>query len=95
MNRSGLLEALGKEANLTKKVADEVIDVIFSAMSQALINVERIEIRGFGSFVVRKYGSYIGRNPRTGEAIQVPSKKLPFFKPGRDLKERVDERDTT
>lgn len=90
MNKSGLIEILSKEAKLTKKQAEEIIDIIFNAMTQSLISGKRVEIRGFGSFVMRDYPSYIGRNPKTGEVIKVPPKKLPFFKVGKDLKERVD-----
>ena len=63
--------------------------MVFSTMSRALIAGDRIEIRGFGSFVVKTYDGYTGRNPKTGETIQVEEKKLPFFKTGKDLVERV------
>ena len=90
MNKSGLIEVLSKEINLAKKKAEELVDVVFNAMSQSLINGERVEIRGLGSFVVKQYDGYLGRNPKTGEKIQIPPKKLPLFKVGKDLKERVD-----
>lgn len=90
MNKSGLIEVLSKEINLAKKKAEELGDVVFNAMSQSLINGERVEIRGLGSFVVKQYDGYLGRNPKTGEKIQIPPKKLPLFKVGKDLKERVD-----
>lgn len=90
MNKSGLIEILSKEVKLTKKQVEEIVDIIFNAMTQSLISGKRVEIRGFGSFVMRDYPSYIGRNPKTGEAIKVPPKKLPFFKVGKYLKERVD-----
>jgi len=90
MNKSGLIQVVSEKANLTKKKAKEVIDIVFGTMSQALINGERIELRGIGSFVVKNYDPYIGRNPKTGERIQVPSKKLPFFKVGKELREKVD-----
>lgn len=95
MNKSEVIELLSKAANITKTQADEIVDMVFDAMSQALINGERIEIRGFGSFVIRKYGGYTGRNPKTGAKVQVPSKKLPFFKVGKELRERVDPGATT
>lgn len=91
MNRSGLIEVLSKESNITKNKAEQIVEVVFDAMAQALMRAERIEIRGLGNFVVRNYDAYIGRNPKTGEKVQVPSKKLPFFKVGKDLKEMVDE----
>jgi len=90
MNKSGLIEVLSKEINLAKKKAEELVDVVFNVMSQSLINGERVEIRGLGSFVVKQYDGYLGRNPKTGEKIQIPPKKLPLFKVGKDLKERVD-----
>lgn len=90
MNKSTLITPLSKEANLTKKKAREIIDIVFEAMSQALINGERIEIRGFGNFIVKVYGPYVGKNPKTGEKISIHSRKLPFFKVGKELKEKVD-----
>lgn len=90
MNKSQLIEALSREAKITQKKADEVVNTLFSEMVRALLEDERIEIRGFGSFMVRKYRAYTGRNPRTGEKIEVPPKKLPFFKVGKELKERID-----
>jgi integration host factor subunit beta len=90
MNKSELVAALAKKENLTKQRAAEVVDTIFESMTEALLTGERIEIRGFGSFVVRDYGSYTGRNPKTGESISVAPKKLPFFKVGKELKKLVD-----
>ena len=90
MNRSELIEAVSMKANLPKKQAEMVVDTIFDSMTEALVAGERVEIRGFGSFTNREYGSYIGRNPKTGEPVNVPPKRLPFFKVGKDLRERVD-----
>lgn len=90
MNKSELIMALAKKENLTKQKAEEIINTIFDSMTESLMAGERIEIRGFGSFVVRKYGSYTGRNPKTGDSITVPPKKLPFFKVGKELKKLVD-----
>ncbi len=90
MNKSGLIQALSRETDMTKKKAEEVVDVVFGSVDQALVNGERIELRGFGSFVVKDYDPYVGRNPKTGERIQVSAKKLPFFKVGKELKLRVD-----
>jgi integration host factor subunit beta len=89
MNKSGLIEVLSVKQGISLKKSEEVINVIFSALTDALIAGERIEIRGFGSFVVNEYKPYTGRNPKTGEAISVKSKRLPFFKVGKDLRERV------
>ncbi len=90
MNKSQLIEALAKAENLPIKKAEEVVNTIFDNMEEALINEERVEIRGLGSFKVKHYEGYQGRNPKTGEIIEVPSKKLPFFKVGKELKDRVD-----
>ncbi len=90
MNKSELVETLSLENNLTYKKSEQIVNLIFDTMSQALIDNERIEIRGFGSFMVKEYKAYMGRNPKTGEIIQVSEKKLPFFKVGKELRERVD-----
>jgi integration host factor subunit beta len=90
MNKSGLIDALSKKENLTEKKAIDVINLIFKGFNDELKKSGRIEIRGFGSFVVRKYEAYTGRNPKTGRNIKVAPKSLPFFKVGKELKERVD-----
>ena len=90
MNKSQLIEALAKAENLTIKTAEEVVNTVFKEMEKALIKGSRIEIRGLGSFKVKDYTSYNGRNPKTGKIIRVESRKLPFFKVGRELKEMVD-----
>jgi len=90
MNKSDLVEALSKSEDLTKAKAEEVVDLVFSEMTNALVAGVRVEIRGLGSFKVKNYGGYKGRNPKTGKQIKVKPKKLPFFKCGKELKERVD-----
>jgi integration host factor subunit beta len=90
MNRSDLIIALKNEANLSKKEAEKVVNHFFGEIETALSKGDRVEIRGLGSFTVNKYKPYTGRNPKTGDPIKVPSKKLPFFKVGKELKERVD-----
>ncbi|MCK9173256.1 HU family DNA-binding protein [Desulfuromonas thiophila] len=90
MNKSELVEALSLEKDLTYKRAEEIVNLIFDSMTEELIQGGRIEIRGFGSFVVKDYKAYTGRNPKTGETIEVKDKKLPFFKVGKELRERVD-----
>ncbi|HOO90571.1 MAG TPA: HU family DNA-binding protein [Syntrophales bacterium] len=90
MNKSELIDALSKKEGLTEKQAADVVNLIFKGFSNQLKNGGRIEIRGFGSFVVRDYEAYTGRNPKTGETIHVDPKKLPFFKVGKELKERVN-----
>ncbi len=90
MTKSELIERVAQETGLTKGRAELVINAIFDAMTDALVKSEGIEIRGFGSFTVRQYKSYEGRNPRTGEPVHVAPKRLPFFKVGKELRERVN-----
>lgn len=90
MNKSELVEALASEKELTYKKAEEIVNIVFDSMSQELADGGRIEIRGFGSFMVKDYKAYMGRNPKTGEVIKVHPKKLPFFKVGKELRERVN-----
>ena len=90
MNKSELVEALANEKNLTYKKSEEIVNIIFESMSDTLTHGGRIEIRGFGSFIVKDYKAYMGRNPKTGEVINVNPKKLPFFKVGKELRELVD-----
>lgn len=92
MNKSDLIDAIVDKANLPRKRAELLVNLIFDSMAEALARDERIEIRGFGSFVSKHYRERMGRNPRTGEAIPVPKKRLPFFKVGKELRERVNER---
>ena len=90
MNKSDLTDAVVARTQLPKKRAEQLIGLLFTAMTEALAADERIEIRGFGSFVSRSYRARTGRNPRTGAPIAVPAKRLPFFKVGKELRERVD-----
>jgi integration host factor subunit beta len=89
MNKSELIESLAAQRNLSFKKAEEVISTIFDSLTGAMKTGERIEIRGFGSFVIKDYRPYTGRNPKTGAPIQVRPKKLPFFKVGKEIKERI------
>ncbi|MCF6290836.1 MAG: integration host factor subunit beta [Desulfobacterales bacterium] len=90
MNKSELIEALAQEINVPLREADSITNTILDTMTQTLVDNGGIEIRGFGSFVVKEYGSYQGRNPKSGKKIKVPPKKLPFFKVGKELRERVN-----
>lgn len=92
MNKSELIEALAEKINLPIREAGSITNTLIDTMSEALARGESIEIRGFGSFVVKEYESYVGRNPKTGEKIKVSPKKLPFFKVGKDLREKVNTR---
>ena len=89
MNKSELIEQLAIRKDISNKRAEEIVNLIFNTMTDAMVDGERIEIRGLGSFVIKDYGTYTGRNPKTGEQITVSPKKLPFFKVGKELKERV------
>ena len=90
MNRSDLINSLKDKVALSRKDAGKVVDTFFDALKETLSKSDRVEIRGFGSFSVKSYKPYVGRNPKTGEKIIVTSKKLPFFKVGKELKEMVD-----
>jgi integration host factor subunit beta len=90
MTKSDLIEAVANGLKLPKGKAELIINSIFASMETALKTGERIEIRGFGSFEVRNYKSYEGRNPRTGAPVKVAPKRLPFFKVGKELRERVN-----
>jgi len=91
MTKRDLIEKLAERMkSLSQKDAELVVNTIFDSMTEALASGDRIEIRGFGSFQIRERRSREGRNPRTGEKVKVDSKKVPFFKVGKELKERVD-----
>lgn len=90
MTKSDLIETLSRENGLTKKEAHAVVNLFFDEMSHTLANGDRVEIRGLCTFYVKKYQNYTGRNPKTGKPTEVESKKLPFFKCGKELKERVN-----
>lgn len=90
MNKSELIEKLSEKTALGQIQAEEIVNLIIENMQKALAAGRRIEIRGFGSFVVKDYGSYWGRNPKTGEKIWVGPKKLPYFKVGKELRERLN-----
>ncbi len=90
MNKLELIKALKEESGLTQLEAASVIDMFFGKMANALAKGDRVEIRGLCSFYIKKYKAYAGRNPKTGEKVKIAPKKLPFFKCGKELKERVD-----
>ena len=90
MNKIDLIQALKDSNHLSKSEAETVVNLFFDKMAEALAQGERVEIRGLCSFFVKKYGAYTGRNPKTGEKVKIAPKKLPFFKVGKELKERVD-----
>jgi integration host factor subunit beta len=90
VNKLDLVKKVTEECRISRNEAATVVDLFFKGMAEALASGERVEIRGLGSFHVREYKPYQGRNPKTGESVTVASKKLPFFKVGKELKERVD-----
>ena len=89
MNKLELVQKLKDLSGLSKQDSAAVVDLFFGKMAEALANGDRVEIRGLCSFFVKEYGSYIGRNPKTGKNVKIAPKKLPFFKAGKELKERV------
>ena len=91
MNKSELIKTLAEEANLPMEDATMVVNTFVDAMKDALIAGDRIEIRGFGSFKVKEYSGYAGRNPKTGESVLVIPKRLPFFRAGKELKEYINQ----
>ena len=90
MNKLELIAALKNEADISKAEASKVVQIFFDDMAEAMAKGDRVEIRGLCSFYVKEYKSYTGRNPKTGEKVAIKPKKLPFFKSGKELKERVD-----
>lgn len=90
MNKLELIAALKTETGISKAEAARIVQLFFDEMSDALARGERVEIRGLCSFFVKEYKSYTGRNPKTGEKVAIKPKRLPFFKAGKELKERVD-----
>ena len=90
MNKLELIQVLKDATNLSKSQSAAVVDIFFNGMTGALATGDRVEIRGLCSFFVKEYDGYTGRNPKTGEKVKIKPKKLPFFKPGKELKERVD-----
>lgn len=91
MNKSELVQALADKIDVSNEEASKIVDGFFDSMREALLRGDRIEIRGFGSFKVKHYDGYLGRNPKTGEAVQVKPKKVPFFKAGKGLLDCLNE----
>ena len=89
MNRSELIDSVAQRSDLARREAELVVNTIFDSLFDAIQEGRRVEIRGFGSFTTRHYDSYVGRNPKTGAKVDVNKKRLPFFKVGKDLRERV------
>ena len=93
MTKAALVEEVARVADLTKKHSEVIVETVFRSISDALHRGEKIELRGFGSFRLRRREPRKGRNPKTGDRVEVPSKRVPYFKPGKELKELIN-RDT-
>ena len=91
MNKSELIKALAEQKKLHIDDATKVVGAFFDAIKDALVDGDRVEIRGFGSFKVKDYNGYTGRNPKTGTVVEVHPKRLPFFRPGKELKEFIND----
>lgn len=92
MNKLELIHELQIKTKLNKKEAAEVVNLFFETIADALVNCDRVEIRGLCSFYVKEYQAYIGRNPKTGEQVEIPAKRLPFFKCGKELREMINKK---
>lgn len=92
MTKAALVEEVARVTDLTKKDAEVIVETMFQCITEALRRGEKIELRGFGSFRLRRREPRKGRNPKTGDRVDVPPKQVPYFKPGKDLKERINGR---
>lgn len=90
MTKADLVEIVAKEADMTKKDVEQLVEIIFDSIVSTLNNGEKIELRGFGSFRVRERNARKGRNPKTGEPVEIPAKRVAYFKPGKDLKDIIN-----
>ena len=91
MTKAELVEDVARAAELTKKDAERLVEIVFESIIESLNHGEKIELRGFGSFRVRERGARRGRNPKTGDPVSIPAKRVPYFKPGKELKELINE----
>ena len=91
MTKAELVEDVARAAELTKKDAERLVEIVFESIIETLNQGEKIELRGFGSFRVRERGARRGRNPKTGDPVSIPAKRVPYFKPGKELKELINE----
>jgi integration host factor subunit beta len=90
MTKAELIERVAAATDLTRKHAEQIVDTVFSSIVDSLKTGEKIELRGFGSFRLRSRGPRVGRNPKTGDRVDVPAKRIPYFKPGKELKELIN-----
>jgi integration host factor subunit beta len=90
LTKANLVEEVARAAQVTKKQAEEIVQTVFATIVDSLHSGRKVELRGFGSFRIRNRGARLGRNPKTGESVQVPPKRIPYFKPGKELKEQLN-----
>lgn len=93
MTKAELVEKVATQINLTKKQTEVIVNTVFQSITDSLAEGNKVELRGFGSFRIRERNPRVGRNPKSGEKVEVPAKKVPFFKAGKELREMVDEKD--
>ncbi len=91
LTKADLVEEVARVTQLTKKQAEAIVNLVFQTIVDSLRSGRKIELRGFGSFRIRNRGASIGRNPKTGEKVEVPPKRIPYFKPGKELKEQLNQ----
>lgn len=91
MTKAELVEKVAEEINLTKKQTEVIVNILFNSITEALSKGDKVELRGFGSFRIRKRNPREGRNPKTGDTVHIPAKQVPFFKAGKELREMVDD----
>ena len=92
MTKMDLVEKVADQINLTKKQTEVIVNTVFQSITDSLAEGDKVELRGFGSFRIRERNSRVARNPKSGETVEVPAKKVPFFKAGKELREIVDEK---
>jgi len=93
LTKADLVEEVSRVAQVTKKQAEEIVQTVFSTIVESLRGGRKVELRGFGSFRIRNRGARVGRNPKTGNRVEVPPKRIPYFKPGKELKEQLNRND--
>ncbi|MCZ6872826.1 MAG: integration host factor subunit beta [bacterium] len=92
MTKAELVERVAEQIDLTKKQTETIVNILLDSITEALSHGDKVELRGFGSFRIRGRNPRDGRNPKTGDAVHIPAKKVPFFKAGKELREMVDNR---
>ena len=90
MTKADLVEEVSKVTELTRKDSEVIVDTLFESVIKALRTGDKLEVRGFGSFRVRQRNARVGRNPKTGDKVEVPAKKVPYFKPSKELKDLIN-----